>query len=201
MHHPGPRPCGFQHLDHPRRRHVGDTDHFARDAGRVGHRAHQVEHVGTPSSRRRRRRPERGWKRGAKQNPMPACRRIPHTLGVSSIATPSVLQHIGRAALDDAARAPCLHTGAPAPATTMAAIVDTLIECDVAPRADNVDAGRARPRRAPHWRAASTASRRPANSSTSRPWPATRRRTDELRRVASPARISLIAARAWTAVR
>ena len=106
---------------------------------------------------------------------------------------------------DDAPRAPCLHTGTPAPATTIAAIVDTLIECERSPPVPTMSTAR-RPqvvverhqlgRRRARRRAGPTA-RRP-----SPPWPAGRRRT----RSAGPAwrcppRIVAIAARAWSAVR
>ena len=75
-----------------------------------------------------------GWNRGAKQKPMPASstqRRTPS--GVSSSTTPSASKTSAVPHSDDAPRAPCLHTGTPAPATTMAAIVDTLIECERSP--------------------------------------------------------------------
>ena len=122
-----------------------------------------------------------GWKRGAKQKPMPASstqRRTPS--GDSSRTTPSASSTSAVPHSDDAPRAPCLHTGTPAPATTMRRHrrhVDRVRA--VAAGADDVDGagpqvvaqrhqlGRRRARR----RAARTARRR------SRPWPAGRRRT------------------------
>ena len=44
------------------------------------------------------------------------------------MATPKSFKQVGRPpAFDDDARPPCLQTGTPAPATTMAAMVDTLM--------------------------------------------------------------------------
>ncbi len=85
--------------------------------------------MGTPSSRRvgpawR----MAGWKRGAKQKPMPASstqRATPS--GPRSITTPSASSTSAVPQLDEAARLPCLQTFAPAPATTSAASVDTLM--------------------------------------------------------------------------
>ena len=48
--------------------------------------------------------------------------------GPRSITTPSASRTSAEPAADDAARPPCLHTLAPAPATTSAAMVDTLID-------------------------------------------------------------------------
>ena len=84
-----------------------------------------------------------GWNAGAKQKPMPGgvdavldtLRRRARSPTPSSSST-SAVPHF-----DEAALAPCLHTGTPAPATTIAAIVDTLIECEsIAAGADDVDA-------------------------------------------------------------
>ncbi len=85
--------------------------------------------VGTPSSLRTG--PTKrmaGWKRWAKQNPMPASatqRATPS--GPSSIATPSASSTSAVPTDDDAARLPCLQTGTPAPAVMKAASVVTLM--------------------------------------------------------------------------
>ena len=47
--------------------------------------------------------------------------------GPRSITTPRASRTSAEPAFDEAARPPCLHTGTPAPATTNAAIVDTLM--------------------------------------------------------------------------
>ena len=69
-----------------------------------------------------------GWKRWAKQNPMPASatqRATPS--GPISMATPSASSTSAVPTDDDAARLPCLHTGTPHPAVMKAASVVTLM--------------------------------------------------------------------------
>ena len=67
-----------------------------------------------------------GWKRWAKQKPMPASRTQRATpSGPRSITTPSVSSTSTDPHFDDAARPPCLATRAPAAAVTIAAIVET----------------------------------------------------------------------------
>src|SRR5436190_8654398 len=68
------------------------------------------------------------WNTGANMNPMPASRRHLDTPSESSATfTPSASKRSADPHRDDAARLPCLATTAPAPAATIAAIVDTLI--------------------------------------------------------------------------
>ena len=113
------------------------------------------------------------------------------------------LEHVGRAALRRRARAPCLHTGTPAPATTMAAMVDTLIEWLRSPPVPTMSMALvplvlARAARSRRRRARRRAARTPPRGS--HPWSAARRRSRSTGpRVALPARIVRIAARAWAA--
>ncbi len=68
-----------------------------------------------------------GWKARAKQNPRPASATQAATPGPSrSMPTPSASSRSNEPLVDEALRLPCLHTGAPAPAATKQAIVDTL---------------------------------------------------------------------------
>ena len=89
----------------------------------------KLKTVGTPSSLRTG--PTKrmaGWKRWAKQNPMPASatqRATPS--GPSSMATPSASSTSAVPTDDEAARLPCLHTGTPHPAAMNAASVVTLM--------------------------------------------------------------------------
>ncbi len=89
----------------------------------------KLKTVGTPSSLRTG--PTKriaGWKRCAKQNPMPASatqRATPS--GPISIATPSASSTSAVPTDEDAARLPCLHTGTPHPAVMKAARVVTLM--------------------------------------------------------------------------
>ena len=141
-----------------------------------------------------------GWKRGAKQKPMPASstqRRTPS--GVSSRTTPRASNTSAVPHSDEAPRAPCLHTGTPAPATTMAAIVDTLIECERSPPVPTTSTARARRSSlsGTSSAAASTASSSPDSSSAVSPL--ARRATTKpisCAGVARPSRIVAIAARA-----
>ena len=89
----------------------------------------KLKTVGTPSSPRTG--PANrmaGWKRGAKQKPMPtsATHRATPT-GPRSTATPKASSTSAVPTEDEAARLPCLHTGAPAPAVMQAAMVETLM--------------------------------------------------------------------------
>ena len=69
-----------------------------------------------------------GWKRGAKQNPMPTSTMQRSTpAGPRSATTPSASSTSAAPTADDEARPPCLHTLAPVAATTRAAMVDTLM--------------------------------------------------------------------------
>ena len=146
-----------------------------------------------------------GWNRGAKQKPMPASSTQRSTpSGDSSMTTPSSSNTSAVPHSDDAPRAPCLHTGTPAPATTMAAIVDTLIECERSPPVPTMST--ARPRRSSSSgtssAAASTASSSPDSSSAVSPL-ARRATTKPISwaAVARPPRIVAIAERAWSADR
>src|SRR5580704_11022098 len=68
-----------------------------------------------------------GWKRGAKQNPIPTSSRHRATpSGPRSATTPRDSRTSAAPTEEDAARPPCLHTFAPVAATTNAAMVDTL---------------------------------------------------------------------------
>ena len=124
--------------------------------------------------------------------------------GDSEIATPSSSRTSAVPHFDDAARAPCLHTGTPAAAVTMAAIVDTLIENEWSPPVPTMSTMASR------WfslsgtisAAASTASSSPESSSALSPL-ARSATTNPIScaGVASPVRIVVMAARAWSAVR
>ena len=89
-----------------------------------------------------------GWKRWAKQNPMPASatqRATPS--GPISMATPSASSTSAVPTDDEAARLPCLHTGTPHPAVMNAASVVTLMLASRSPPVpDQVDH-----RRRPPW--------------------------------------------------
>ena len=70
-----------------------------------------------------------GWNRGARQKPNPVS--VTHSAtpaGSSSTAIPAASSTSAAPQLEEAALLPCLHTGTPAPATTSAAIVETLTE-------------------------------------------------------------------------
>lgn len=113
-----------------------------------------------------------GWNRGAKQNPRPTSftqRATPS--GDSSMATPRASRTSAVPHFDEAARAPCLQTGTPAPAVTMAAMVDTLIECDRSPPVPTMSTADARSSSSSGTSspAASTASSRPDSSSAVSP--------------------------------
>ena len=93
----------------------------ARDTGRISAASHD-RLLGAANR-------NAGWNFGARQKPMPARSMQRSTpSGDSSMATPSSSSTSAAPHCDEAARAPCLQTGTPAPATTMAAIVLTLIE-------------------------------------------------------------------------
>jgi len=154
--------------------------------------------VGTPISRRDgAANRNAGWKRGAKQNPMPASRTHRATsAGASSIATPSASSTSAVPHLDDAARAPCLHTGTPTAAVIRAAMVETLIECDRSPPVPTMSTAPARSDSSSGTRSAnaSTASSSPEISSAVSPL--ARRATTKpmsCAGVASPRRIVRIA--------
>ena len=69
-----------------------------------------------------------GWKRGAKQNPMPtsSMQRATPT-GPRSATTPSASRTSAAPTAEDEARPPCLQTLEPVAATTRAAMVETLM--------------------------------------------------------------------------
>ena len=71
--------------------------------------------------------PAAGWNTGANMKPMPASARHRCTPPASrSILTPSASSTSAEPQCDEAARLPCLATGTPAPATTIAATVEML---------------------------------------------------------------------------
>ena len=71
--------------------------------------------------------PNAGWKTGANMKPMPASARQRSTPVASrSIFTPSASRRSAEPQWLEAARLPCLATGTPAPATTIAATVEML---------------------------------------------------------------------------
>ena len=88
----------------------------------------KLKTVGTRSSRRTGAAfPAAGWNTGANMKPMPASARHRCTPPASrSILTPSASSTSAEPQCDDAARLPCLATGTPAPATTIAATVEML---------------------------------------------------------------------------
>ena len=161
---------------------------------------------GTPTSRRAgAANRNAGWNLGAKQNPMPISsiqRRTPS--GDSSIATPSASSTSAVPHCDDAARAPCLHTGTPAAAVTIAAIVETLIECERSPPVPTMSTARARTPSSSGTSeaAARTASSRPDSSSAVSPlMRSATEKAINCAGVAPPDRIAPIAVVAWCAVR
>ena len=83
--------------------------------------------VGVPSSRRTGAAKRiAGWKRWAKQKPMPTSRtQRPTPSGPRSMTTPSDSSTSTDPHFEDAARPPCFATRAPAAAVTIAAMVDT----------------------------------------------------------------------------
>ena len=146
-----------------------------------------------------------GWNLGARQKPMPTVSTQRSTpLGDNSMATPSSSSTSAAPHCDDAARAPCLQTGTPAPATTIAAIVLTLMEWLRSPPVPTMSTARDR-RSSPsgtNAAASSTASSRPLSSSGDSPL-ARRATTKPMSwaAVASPDRMVAIAARACDAGR
>ena len=91
--------------------------------------------VATPSSRRgtaacR----SAGWNAAAKQKVIPASSPIRATLAPGrSSRMPSASSTSAEPALDEADRLPCLTTGAPAPAATIAAMVEMFTDIDRSP--------------------------------------------------------------------
>ena len=82
------------------------------------------------------------------------------------------LEQVGGAAPDEAARLPCLHTGTPAPATTSAARVDTLMLWLRSPPVPTTSMARSTNivRQVTRYAAASMASSIPVSSSTVSPF-------------------------------
>ena len=116
--------------------------------------------------------------------------------------TPSASSTSALPADDDAARLPCLHTRPPAPATTSAASVETLIVWARSPPVPTMSTTAMSGGRSTRSPAASMASSMPVSSSTVSPF--MRRATMNpaiWAGVAAPSRISAIAARARSAVR
>ena len=131
VHNPGPlRPSRSedrrQSLSHAAVTHPNQL--IAHPAG-LASGPRRLNAVGTPSSRRvgitwR----MAGWYRGAKQNPIPTSSIQRATeAGGRAICTPRASSTSAEPVREEAARPPCLQTGTPAPATTRAAIVETLI--------------------------------------------------------------------------
>ena len=146
-----------------------------------------------------------GWNAGAKQNPMPAsAMQCATPSGLNSIATPSASRTSAAPHFDDALRAPCLQTGTPPDATTIADIVETLIECEWSPPVPTMSTAAARTSSSSGTidACSSTASSSPDISAALSPF-ARRATTNPINcaGVASPARIVFIAALAWSAVR
>ena len=155
--------------------------------------------VGIPSSRRGG--PAwriAGWKRGAKQNPMPASATHRATSsGPQSMRTPSASSTSAAPVDDDAARLPCLHTRPPAPATTSADSVDTLMVWARSPPVPTMSTADMPGSSVTRSAAATMASTMPASSSTVSPF--MRRATMNpaiCAGVAAPSRISAMTARA-----
>src|SRR5882757_8590144 len=75
-----------------------------------------------------------GWNTGAKQNPIPTSARQRETpSGGRSMATPSASSRSAAPDREDAARLPCLITGTPAAATTMAVMLEMSTLCEPSP--------------------------------------------------------------------
>ncbi len=102
--------------------------------------------VATPSSRRTGAACRiAGWKRGARQNPIPALStHVATPSGVMSRATPSASSTSADPLSELDARPPCLQTSPPAPATTNAAVVEMLIEWLRSPPVPQVQIARCR---------------------------------------------------------
>ena len=120
-----------------------------RGRGRVGQRAEEVEHRrhAQLAAGRARRGAAAGWKRGAKQKPMPASSTQRGHPGRARGRWRRRGPRAGRPSrtADDAARLPCLHTRAPAPAATNAAMVETLMRVRCGRRRCRRCRGRRRP--------------------------------------------------------
>ncbi len=139
-----------------------------------------------------------GWNAAAKQNVMPAS---PATRATSSADRSSRMPRRSRTsalpALLEADRLPCLTTVTPAPAATIAAIVEMFTENDRSPPVPTTSSVRPSTASGVAW--AYIASTRPCTSSTVSPFE--RRATAKpaiWTGVALPARISPIAQAAWS---
>ena len=110
-----------------------------------------------------------GWNTGANKNAIPASARHRSTPAASrSIFTPSASRTSAEPQWLEAARFPCLATGAPAAAVTIAATVEMLnVPLRSPPVPDDVD--RRRRRRAPVWRTPASCAARPSTSSAVSP--------------------------------
>ena len=189
------------HRRHPA---VGAADRLGGGPGRVGQRAEEVErgadaelapgHGGVP---------HRGVEGGGEAEGDAGLARPARRPGrrAGRAGCPSASSTSAEPDCDDAERLPCLTTRAPAPAATIAAIVEMLTDIDRSPPVPTTSSSRpgteigvgagvhrldeagASPRWSRPWRAARRRSRRSATG------------------VASPARISPIAQAVWSAVR
>ena len=120
------------------------------------------------------------------------------------MATPSASSTSAVPHFDEDARAPCLHTGTPAPATTSADIVLTLMEWLRSPPVPTMSTARSRSASDSGTISAAsrTASSSPDNSSGVSPLArSAMMKPINCAGVASPAKMVAIAARAWTAGR
>ena len=135
------------------------------------HRAEQVERRGDADSRRggpaKR---NAGWKGGRNRSRCPPRRRSSDALGVELDRDPSASRTSAAPHFDDAERLPCLHTGTPAPAMTMAAIVDTLIEWGDRRPCRRCRHNSAAPRRTVTHRRLCSVAASPCQLSTVSPW-------------------------------
>ena len=120
-----------------------------------------------------------GWKLGRSRTRCPRLDAVLDTLRRELDRDPELLEHVGGAALRRGDRLPVFAHRHPAPAVTIAAIVDTLIECESSPPVPTMStrwpAARRSAARSPP--AASAASSSPTVPRPSRPWRAVPRRT------------------------
>ncbi len=164
----------------------------------------KLKTVGTPSSLRTG--PTKrmaGWKRWAKQKPMPASltqRATPS--GPISMATPRASSTSAVPTDDEAARLPCLHTGTPEPAVMKAASVVTLMLASRSPPVPTRSTTTPPPGSSGQGTAAATMARAsPVTSSAVSPLACSRtRKAPTCTGVASPARTTPSASSASAAV-
>ena len=146
--HPGPvRPRRTQDGGHPLGHPpVAHPDQLVTGAARVGQWPEKVEGRGhTELAARRAHVAHGGVVAGGKQKPIPASSMQRATAaGGRAISTPSASSTSAEPVREDAARPPCLQTGTPAPATTRAAMVETLMVPARSPPVPQVSTSRAR---------------------------------------------------------